>query len=221
MYMVLNDFSAVILADGDFPTHQIPLGILHQAERLICCDGALLTLHKWQPQEIERLRAEGKLYGVGDGDSLPATLKAQYANIFHHVSEQDDNDLTKATRFVMERGMKRIAYIGCTGKREDHTLGNISLMVTYCRDFGLQPVMITDYGWFVVAEGNASFITFPHQQVSIFNVSCHHLESEGLRWNVFPFKELWQGTLNEATGKQVDIKADGYFIVYFTFEAKR
>lgn len=97
----MNDFSAVILADGDFPTHQIPLGILHQAQRLICCDGALLTLFKHQPQEIERLRAEGKLFGVGDGDSLPAGLKAQYADIFHAVSEQEDNDLTKATRFAI------------------------------------------------------------------------------------------------------------------------
>lgn len=204
-------FDAVIVANGDFPTAQIPLYIASHARYLCCCDEAGIKAfsHGLEPQAI-----------VGDGDSMPKAFLPAVEDIFHHVSEQDDNDLTKATRFVMERGMKRIAYIGCTGKREDHTLGNISLMVTYYRDFGLQPVMITDYGWFVVAEGNASFITFPHQQVSIFNISCHHLESEGLRWNVFPFKELWQGTLNEATGKQVDIKADGIYMIYQTFDAK-
>ena len=93
-------------------------------------------------------------------------------------------------------------------------------MVTYYRDFGLQPVMVTDYGWFVVAEGNASFDTFPGQQVSIFNFSCHHLQSEGLKWNLYPFKELWQGTLNEATAQHINIKADGIVIAYFTFETK-
>ena len=161
----MNDFSAVILADGDFPTHQMPLGILHQAQRLICCDGALLTLFKHQPQEIERLRAEGKLFGVGDGDSLPAGLKAQYADIFHAVSEQEDNDLTKATRFAIglikastkengENQQPRLAYLGATGKREDHTLGNIALMMRYLRDFSILPEMYTDYGWFTPANGN-------------------------------------------------------------------
>ena len=220
MYTLLNNFSAVILADGEFPTHQIPLDILHQAHRLICCDGALFTLYKRQPQETERLRAEERLYGVGDGDSLPAELKAKYEDIFHHVVEQEDNDLTKATRFVMEMGKKRIAYLGATGKREDHTLANIALMVHYYRDLGLQPVMITDYGWFVVAEGDATFDAFPRQQVSIFNISCQQLQSRGLKWDIFPFKELWQGTLNEAEGDHFDIDADGIYIVYLTVEAK-
>ena len=157
---------------------------------------------------------------VGDGDSMPQAFLPTIKDIFHQVDEQDDNDLTKATRFVRKQGMKHIAYVGATGKREDHTLANISLMVTYFRDFGLQPVMVTDYGWFVVAEGNASFDTFPGQQVSIFNISCHHLQSEGLKWNLYPFKELWQGTLNEATAQHINIKADGIVIAYFTFEAK-
>lgn len=195
----MNDFSAVILADGDFPTHQIPLGILHQAQRLICCDGALLTLFKHQPQEIERLRAEGKLFGVGDGDSLPAGLKAQYADIFHAVSEQEDNDLTKATRFAIglikastkengENQQPRLAYLGATGKREDHTLGNIALMMRYRRDFAILPEMYTDYGWFTPANGNMVFSTFMRQQMSIFNFSCTKLESTGLRWQSYAYK---------------------------------
>ena len=96
---------------------------------------------------------------MGDGDSLPAGLKAQYADIFHAVSEQEDNDLTKATRFAIgllkastkENGEKqppRLAYLGATGKREDHTLGNIALMMRYLRDFAILPEMYTDYGWF-------------------------------------------------------------------------
>lgn len=227
----MNDFSAVILADGDFPIHQIPLGILHHARRLICCDGALLTLFKHQPQEIERLRAEGKLYGVGDGDSLPAGLKAQYADIFHAVSEQEDNDLTKATRFAIgmmkasakenrEKRRLRLAYLGATGKREDHTLGNIALMMRYLCEFGIQPEMYTDYGWFTPAQGDATFSTFARQQMSIFNFSCTQLESTGLRWQSYAYQEWWQGTLNECLGDQVSFHADGSYMVYRTYEAK-
>lgn len=204
-------FDAVIVANGDYPTAQIPCAIVSRAHYLCCCDMAGITVlgHGLMPQAI-----------VGDGDSMPRAYLPAIEDIFHQIDEQDDNDLTKATRFVMKQGMRRIAYIGATGKREDHTLANIALMVTYYRDFGLQPTMITDYGWFVVTEGNASFDTFPGQQVSIFNVSCHLLQSEGLKWPLYPFKELWQGTLNEAEGQRIDIKADGIFTAYFTFEAK-
>lgn len=205
-------FDAVVVANGDFPTAQIPLAIASQARYLCCCDLAGMTAlgHGLMPQAI-----------VGDGDSLPEAFLPTVEDLFHHITEQDDNDLTKATRFVKGLGKKRIAYLAATGKREDHTLANIALMVHYYRDLGLQPVMITDYGWFVVAEGNASFDSFPRQQVSIFNISCQHLQSEGLEWDLFPFKDLWQGTLNEAKGNSFDIKADGIYMIYLTFEAKK
>lgn len=229
---MINHFSAVILADGDFPSHSIPLSILHQAPRLICCDGALLTLFKHQPQEIEQARAEGRLYGVGDGDSLPQGLKAQYADIFHSVCEQEDNDLTKATRFAIElmnacgkknkadESLPRVAYLGATGKREDHTIGNISLMMRYRRDLGVMPEMFTDYGWFTTAQGDATFSTFARQQMSIFNFSCSRLESNGLRWQSYAYKEWWQGTLNECVGDKVSFHADGDYLVYRTYDAK-
>ena len=204
-------FDAVVVANGDFPTTQIPLAIASKARYLCCCDLAGMTAlgHGLMPQAI-----------VGDGDSLPKAFLPAVEDLFHHVNEQDDNDLTKATRFVKGLGKKHIAYLGATGKREDHTLANIALMVHYYRDLGLQPVMITDYGWFVVAEGDATFDAFPRQQISIFNISCQQLQSRGLKWDIYPFKELWQGTLNEAEGNHFDIDADGIYIVYLTFEAK-
>lgn len=81
---------------------------------------------------------------VGDGDSLPQQFKDRYKDIIHYVAEQDYNDLTKATRFFLEHYRSpstkhpRICYIGCTGKREDHTLGNISLPTFYRQEFGVE-----------------------------------------------------------------------------------
>ena len=37
---------------------------------------------------------------VGDGDSLSEELKQRYAHIYHPISEQEFNDLTKATLFA-------------------------------------------------------------------------------------------------------------------------
>ena len=77
---------------------------------------------------------------IGDGDSLPQAFKEQYKDILHVVEEQEDNDLTKATLHCGSLGFKRILYVGATGKREDHTLGNISLMMRYFKEFDLEPV---------------------------------------------------------------------------------
>ena len=86
----LPHFDAVILADGEFPTADIPLQILREANFLCCCDGAAAKAFAqgFMPDAI-----------VGDGDSLTPEFKTRYAAIIHQESEQDDNDLTKATRF--------------------------------------------------------------------------------------------------------------------------
>lgn len=201
----------VILGNGDFPVAPQAVEVLRTATYLCCCDGAATTCiaHGIMPHAI-----------VGDGDSLPETFKQQYRHLLHFVDEQEDNDLTKATRHCMALGMKRIAYIGATGKREDHTLGNISLMERYLREFQLQPVMLTDHGMFIPAQGTCTFSTFARQQVSIFNFSCRHIRSEGLKWDAYNYRSWWQGTLNEATGNSITLHTDGSYIVYLTYLAK-
>ncbi len=204
-------FDAVVLCNGDYPSNAVGLSILANARFLCCCDGAAayqLTHHTRIPDAI-----------VGDGDSLPDDFKETHRDILHLVEEQDDNDETKAVRFCMERGYKRIAILGATGKREDHTLGNISHLSDYAQ-WGLDVAMVTDYGWFVAVKGLAEFSSIPRQQVSIFNIDCTQLESRGLRWNSYPYKQLWQGTLNESTGDSFQLEGNGTYLVFRTFKAK-
>lgn len=214
-----SHFDGVIFADGDCPTHPIPLGILRSGRPVIACDNAgaqLITKWNMLPDAI-----------VGDGDSLPQQFKDRYKDIIHYVAEQDYNDLTKATRFFLEHyrspGTKhpRICYIGCTGKREDHTLGNISLPTFYRQEFGVEGVLPTDFGWFVYCHGACEFESIPNQQVSIFNLNCSALTSQGLQWSIYPFAQWWQGTVNNALGNAFSIDGNGDYIVYRTYEAKR
>lgn len=205
-------FDAVILGNGDYPTHPLPLRLIDTTPFLCCCDGAAVA------QTAPGRRLPDAI--VGDGDSLPDSLRKAFSHIIHTVSEQEDNDLTKATRFCMARGMRRLAYIGTTGRREDHTLGNISLMVRYMSEFGLDVTMLTDYGWFVPAQGRSVFGTFAGQQVSIFNIDSRRIDGEGFVWNTYAYSQLWQGTLNEAKADTVTIDADGMYLVFRTFTAK-
>ena len=206
-------FDAVILADGDFPTNAIPLGILNKAKYLVCCDGAGAKAieHGIMPTAV-----------VGDGDSLSLSVREILGERLHIVTEQDYNDLTKATRFVLANipGAKNIAYLATTGKREDHTLGNISLMAFYAEEFGITPTLVTDHGSFSVACGKQKFESFEGQQVSIFNLSCSLLSGTGFRWQPYAYKMLWQGTLNEAVGNEVEIDGDGTYMVFRTYQRK-
>lgn len=206
-----SKFDAVILGDGDFPFHGIPTAILKCCRYLCCCDHA-------GPKAMSMGLVPDAI--VGDGDSMPPGFRDKYQSLTHIIDEQDDNDQTKATRFCMERGLTHIAYLGATGKREDHTIGNISLLATYVDELCIHPVMVTDHGYFVAAHGHNTFGTRPHRQVSIFNISCSNLQGDGLKWQLYPFGSLWQGTLNEATSDSVTIDSDGTYIIYFTFEGK-
>ena len=131
-----------ILAAGEQPEHDIPVQLLQEAPYIVCCDGAI----QW---------CDWADAVVGDGDSIPSWARDEYECIFHQEDEQDDNDLTKATRFCMSKGYRKVVYLGATGKREDHTLGNISLLMRYAREFGIEPLMATNYGWFVPVVGSA------------------------------------------------------------------
>lgn len=213
-----KEFDAVILADGDYPTHPIPLSVLASSTQLVCCDGAAI-------KALEN--GLSPIAVVGDGDSLPQAIKEKLGDKLHIVSEQDYNDLTKATRYVAANIIPRggagglsIAYLATTGKREDHTLTNIFLMPYYLEELHVQPTIITDYGYFSVAHGTQTFDTFPRQQVSIFNISCSRISGSNLRWKTYPYTALWQGALNEATDTEVTIDADGTYIIFRTFEGK-
>ena len=196
-------FDAIIIANGQFPTHEVPLRVLRQASYVVCCDGAIS--HFPMADVI-----------VGDGDSVPE----EYRDLLVQINEQDDNDLTKATRYCIKQGYRKLAYLGATGLREDHTLGNIGLLMRYYRQMGVDGTMYTDHGIFSPAYGNRTFRSKKGQQISIFNFGCKRLESEGLRWNSYAYDEWWQGTLNEAIGDSFSFRADGYYMVYQTYDVK-
>lgn len=200
-------FDAVIVAGGESPTATVPLDVLHNAPYVVCCDGAadryIATGHT--PDAI-----------VGDGDSISAENREKYTHLLHIIAEQETNDQTKAVHFLMEQGKRRIAIIGATGLREDHTIGNISLLVEYAR-MGCDVCSFTDYGIFIPCNGTTIHKCHKGQQVSIFSITAKDLSAEGLRYPIYDFNNWWQGTLNECTGNEFTINATGWYLLFINY----
>lgn len=201
---------AVILANGDFPSHNIPLSILSNNNYIVCCDGAVNKLSRTdiQPHAI-----------VGDFDSLSETNRIKYANILHNNPNQETNDLTKAVDYCISIGFKKLIIVGATGQREDHTLANISLLLEYMEK-GIDVQLITDYGLFVPLKENSSFDSFEGQQVSMFSFEKSPITTQNLKYPVNNriFTNWWQGTLNESISNQFIIETTGKMIVYRIFK---
>jgi len=202
--------NTIILADGSFPEHEIPLGYLKNAERIICCDGSAENLLKAGiiPEAI-----------VGDMDTLKKGIARRFSDRVYRDKSQETNDLTKAVKWCVKRGFTEIIILGATGKREDHTIGNISLLAEYAKDANV--VMVTDTGILRPFLESCNVLSYPGQQVSIFSIDPgNEITSKGLK---FPLKNRkipnwWVATLNEAVGKYFSLEFNGGpVIVYLEF----
>jgi thiamine pyrophosphokinase len=199
--MVIRFPETVLLANGPFPTGEVPLEVLRRARRVICCDGA-----------ADRLIAAGRDpdWIVGDMDSLSRETLERLRGRASQEREQQTNDLSKAFRFCVRRGWRDIAILGSTGGREDHTLGNLSLLV----DFAERAVVMAfaDEVLFTPVLGSTIFSSFPRQQVSVFAFSQGtRVYAEGLRYPMdrVPFTRWWQATLNESVGNSFKLVFEG------------
>ncbi len=200
----------VILSNGVFPCHALPLAALAAARHIVCCDGAVAKLEAagMQPDWI-----------VGDLDSLAPDARERYAKRLVYVREQATNDLAKAFNFCIANEWRDIVIVGATGLREDHTLGNIA----WLGDFAMmlqesahqarsrkprtpvgRVVMLTDSGIFTPITSSTQFRSHSGQAVSLFALEPGvAVYTEGLKYSLegVPFTRWWQATLNEACGE--------------------
>ena len=202
--------SIVVLANGEFPRHDIPLHELDIAGSIICCDGAVESLINYgkHPQAI-----------VGDFDSIPQRLKEDLVKILVHAPDQSENDLRKSLKWIEAHGGKSVIILGASGKREDHLLGNIFSILQF--DTQMDMVMITDYGRFHTVHKSKVFDGIKDQKVSLFSVDQSiKISTTGLKYplNDEVLSTLYAGTLNAMVDDQFSINiSHGQILVYCAF----
>ena len=205
--------TAVIVGNGQFPKKEYPLYLLESADYGVCCDGALDTyLRHFSGRNLRRPDVV-----VGDMDSLSKKTAERFRDIAVKIDEQETNDQSKAFHYILEHfpDVDTIHILGATGKREDHTIGNLSLLMEYAREMRRQDCgrtvsvdivsdwstafAITDSCTLDVGEGRSVSIICPDNSLNI--------KSEGLVWptdNVV-FDNLWQTTLNRASADRISL----------------
>lgn len=205
--------AAVIVGNGQFPKKEYPLYLLESADYVVCCDGALDTyLRHFRGRNLRRPDVV-----IGDMDSLSKKTAERFRDIAVKIDEQETNDQSKAFHYILEHfpDVDTIHILGATGKREDHTIGNLSLLMEYAREMRRQDCgrtvsvdivsdwstafAITDSCTLDVGEGRSVSIICPDNSLNI--------KSEGLVWptdNVV-FDNLWQTTLNRASADRISL----------------
>ena len=187
----------VILAAGDFPRKGgTAWRLLAAAKRIVACDSAAdayrRCFRKW-PDVI-----------IGDFDSVGGGPHASQPPVCVRIPDQDTNDLEKAMAYCAQQGWRRPVIVGATGKREDHTLGNVFRALAY----GCE--IVTDRGRFIPVRGKATIKVSKGAAVSIFAPDAKtRMTSKGLEWSLdeVRFCNLYCATLNRATASRVTLTA--------------
>ena len=198
--------TVAIVCNGQFPRKEYPLYLLRSADVVVCCDGALSALEK---------RGVVPDVVIGDMDSICGRALKRFSGRVVRVTEQESNDLTKAFNYVMEQipDCGVIHILAATGYREDHTLGNLSLLMEYEQRYGLSERgisvdLVSDYSTCLALGDSTTLDVGEGRPVSIFTPDPSlKIHSEGLQWptDEVVFDNWWKASLNRATADRISL----------------
>ncbi len=195
----------VVLANGQFPSHPVPLQHLMMAETLICTDG---SYHYLAERGLEPTCI------IGDMDSIDSS-QVTAPHCLLTVDNQNNTDMAKALDWCIEQQIKQATLLGCTGLREDHHLANLLLMAQYHEHLSLQ--IITNHCVITCIKGTHSLESHPGQVISLIalqdspRITTHHLQyplcNESLR-------DASHGISNISTANNITLTTDKLLFVF-------
>ena len=149
----------VIIASADINNVDFVRSVLKADDFFIFCDAGLK--HK------EALMVEPNLI-VGDFDSSDNPNLSVETIVL--PCEKDDTDTFYAVKEGIKRGFSDFLLLGVVGRRLDHTMGNISILL-YLHKNGFSGQIIDDYSIMEIADENKREIKPIYPYFSLMNVS--------------------------------------------------
>ena len=113
----------IIVANGKFKATPPILERLDRAGLIVAADGGAIHLHRLG-------RCPGAV--IGDLDSITQEARRFFEQkkvpFICHPPEKDQTDMELCLTWALDQGASDITFLGATGRRLDHTLGNIFLL---------------------------------------------------------------------------------------------
>ncbi len=119
---------------------------------------------------------------IGDLDSVNKKNHPN-ENLFF-VDGQDDNDLSKALHFCLEKEMSTIFIIGFTGKRNDHELANYAALHNANERLDIRVILDSIIVQRVMSKNEWEYVCPIGTTISIFSFEETNVETKGLEWNI-------------------------------------
>lgn len=195
---------AIIIGGGKAPSIDLLTKEMQEASYIICADSGADCLYKYDIMPD---------YILGDMDSINkkafSYFKEKGVNMDQYPKDKDFTDALITLNKAIELNADTIAFLGCTGNRIDHILGNLGL---------LEICLKKHVKAYIKDENNTIFLTdkdivLKPQKPSYFSLQAYGSNVEGvtLRNAKFPLEDytLKMGdtltTSNEFTDKDLYI----------------
>ena len=150
-----SDEPIVLFGNGQPPVHPNEFLRLKKAGTIICTDGGADRLQKLG------FKAD---YILGDMDSI-----TDMDNWMHTekiiLEDQARTDLEKSLTWCVERGIRQLSLVGCSGYRDDHHQMSFLLLSIFSNKMQIE--MVTNFSTIYCVHGSRDFECTPDQIISL------------------------------------------------------
>lgn len=202
---------AIIIGNGKKPYKKALNYLLDKGiDTIVGADGGANNLYKmrYTPNYI-----------IGDFDSIKSEVYDYYKDKckFIKYDRQDDTDIEKSIKFLVENDYEKIYLLAVTGKRLDHTFANLSHLIKYYNQVKI--VIIDKKNFICPYSGTFGIKTRPNETISIFGVDTEtKITAKELKYPLdnfnLPFGKR-VGSSNEATMDYINFQINNGVILIF------
>ena len=163
----------IVIANGSFPSHPIAKNYLNKSGTIICTDGA-----------ADKLIDSGKNPDIIIGDFDSTSIKGKdRTGEWIETPDQNKTDLEKTFEWCIMNNIKKIVLLGSSGKREDHTIGNLFTLAKYHDE--IQCEIITNHAKIICVSGENYIFADTNQNISIIATEpIERITLDGLQYNI-------------------------------------
>lgn len=199
----------IIIANGETPNKSIVNFFLSKGyNKIFAADGGFNTAIKLNiiPD-----------YVIGDLDSADKNLLNEILNrdsgklIVKKIKRQNDTDLEKCLKFIIKMGFSETVILGAIGKRLDHTICNLGILLKFSSQMNIS--LVAENSFLKVYSGNVELKTIKDEIISVYAFDKKTLiTSKGLKYplkkSTLPFGEK-ESTSNVATSDKIFLQIEG------------